>query len=340
MATPYATIGADTGALSRSGHRLGNDTGTVMPLHIEEYGGEVETQIIKTSIMKQYVPMRSVLGTDTVTNNRMGTTALQAVTPGLRPESHAPEFDNISVKVDTIVMARSNTHLLDDFQASFDVRAELGQDHGKIIGRFLDESFIIQGIKSALVTIGTGNGDKTAPEGFQGGTAITLGAAGDELDPDKLQRALEDMCQAIEEKDVDIENAIILMAPAQYYALKRNDKLVSGDYSTGNGDYAKGTLLESNGVRIESTNRIPNADISNHFLSNPGNGNAYDVSGVEADCVALLLMPKALLAGETIPLTSNVHYSDIELQWFVDSYLSYGVTPNRSEFAGVVLRNS
>jgi hypothetical protein len=45
-------------------------------------------------------------------------------------------------------------------------------------------------------------------------------------------------------------------------------------------------------------------------------------------------MPKALLAGETIPLTSKVYWSDVELQWFIDSYLAYGVTPNRAEMAG------
>ena len=331
-------IGENTGLLTNAGHRLGNDTGVVNPLHIEEYGGEVDSQFVKSSIMRSYVTIKPVRGTDTITNDRVGKTTLQAVTPGIRPEAHAPEFDNISVKVDTIVMARSNMHLLHDFQAHYDVRAELGKDHGKEIGKFFDESFIIQGIKSALVTLGTAAGDKTAPPGFQSGTQVTLGAAGDELDPDKLQRAIEDVCQGIEEKDVDIEGAIIMVAPAQYYTLLRNDKLINGDYSSGNGNYASGMIMKSNGIRIVTTNRIPKTDVTGHFLSNAGNDNAYDVSGKEADCVVLLLMPKALLAGETIPLTSKVYYSDIELQWFVDSYLSYGVTPNRSEHAGIVLK--
>jgi len=333
-----STILQQTGALTRAGHRLGNDTGTVMPLHIEEYGGEVETQFVKSSFMRQYVKIKPVRGTDTVTNDRMGKTQLQKVAPGVRPESHAPEFDNISVKVDTIVLARSNTHLLDDFQAHYDVRAELGQDHGKEIGKFFDESFIIMAIKAAMVTYGSAPGDQPAPEGFQDGTVVTLGLAGDELDPDKLQRSIEDVCQGIEEKDVDLDGAVLLVRPAQYYALLRNDKLVSTDYSQGNGNYAKGMVLRSNGIHIVKTNRIPANDITDHFLSNPGNGAAYDVSGSEADAVAIVMLPKALLAGETIPLTSKVYYHEVELQWFVDSYLAYGVVPNRAEHAGVVLR--
>ena len=331
-------VNTSTGNLTRSGHRLGNDTGEVNPLHVEEYGGEVESRFVKVSFMRKYVKIKPVRGTDTVTNDRIGKTSLQKVVPGVRPESGTAEFDNISVKVDTIVLARNNVALLDDFQSHYDVRAELGQDHGKEIGIFFDEAFIIQAIKSALVTIGTSAGDKPAPEGFLGGTRVELAAAGDELDPDKLQRGLEDVCQAIEEKDVDLDDGVILVAPAQYYALKRNDKLISAEYSIGNGNFAMGTVMESNGLPVVKTNRIPNADISDHYLSNPGNNNAYNISGEETDAVAVVMLPRALLAGETIPLTSKVYYHEPELQWFIDSYLAFAVTPNRSENAGVLLK--
>ena len=329
-------IGQATGTLSNSGHRLGNDTGTVNPLHIEQYGGAVESQFVKSSIMREYFTLKRIVGTDTVTNDRIGKTSLQAVVPGTRPTSSAPEFDNISVKVDTVVLARSNVALLHDFQAHYNVRAEIGTDHGKEIGKFFDEAFLIQGMKAARTVVGTAAGEQPAPDGFQSGTVVTLAAASDELDPDKLQRAIEDMCQDIEEKDVDIMEAVIFVPVAQYYTLLRNDKLISGDYSTGNGDYAKGMVLRSNGVRLVKTNRMPTAAVSGHYLSNAGNNNAYDVSAAEAKAVAILLMPKALLAGETIPLTSDVYYDKPELQWFIDSYLAFGVTPNRVEVAGVI----
>ena len=331
-------IGQPTGDLTRSGHRLGNDTGEVNPLHIEEYGGEVESQFVKASFMRQYVNIKPVRGTDTVTNDRIGKTSLQKVSPGVRPTAGTAEFDNISVKVDTIVLARNNVALLDDFQSHYSVRAELGKDHGKEIGKFFDEAFIIQAIKAALIVIGTGAGETPAPDGFKSGSRVELAAAGDELDPDKLQRGIEDVCQTIEEKDVDLDGGVILVRPAQYYALLRNDKLISTEYSLGNGNYAHGMVLRSNGLPIVKTNRIPSAAISNHYLSNAGNNNAYDISGEETDAVAVVMLPKALLAGETIPLTSKVYYHDVELQWFIDSYLAFAVTPNRAEHAGVLLK--
>jgi hypothetical protein len=353
----------------RDGHQGGIDSGNINPLFIEQYGGEVEHRFLKDSFMRQFFKFKSVRGTDTVTNDRMGHTQLQKVSRGVRPQDHSPTFDNISVKVDTIVLARTNQFLLDDFLQHIDVRKEVGIEHGKEIGKFFDESFIVQAIKACQITnqvpvkdtdgnitgsankggwaehkyVGSGTAPtvpsnivRTAPEGFQGGTVVVLGADGDEEDPDLLELAIQDLCQTIEEKDVDIMEAVLLVRPAQYYTLLKNDKLINRDFSTSNGDYASGTVLKSNGVRLQVTNRFPaQGDVGvTHFLSNAGNGNAYDVSQADVNCKVLLLMPKALLAGETIPLTSKVYYDDKELQWFIDSYLAYGVTPNRAEAAG------
>ena len=147
--------------------------------------------------MRQFFKFKSVRGTDTVTNDRIGHTQLQKVTRGVRPVDHAPTFDNISVKVDTIVLARTNQFLLDDFLAHLDVRKEVGMEHGKEIGKFFDESFIVQAIKTAQITNKAPDGTelggwedvynpgsssvpasifRTAPEGFQGGTCVILGA--------------------------------------------------------------------------------------------------------------------------------------------------------------------
>jgi hypothetical protein len=53
--------------------------------------------------------------------------------------------------------------------------------------------------------------------------------------------------------------------------------------------------------------------------------------------VAVAFAPNALLAGETIPLTTAVWYSEEKKTWFVDAHLSFGVTPNRAEYAGRIL---
>jgi hypothetical protein len=317
--------------LTRPGQDLG--AGAVDALHIEQYGGEVESTLAKMSIMQNFAQIKAVRGTDTITNDRVGSSSLQAVTPGVSPDPHVTQFSNVSLVVDTIVLARNNVALLDDFQAHFSVRTELGNEHGKTIAKFFDQAFLIQAIKCALHD-GTG-----LPEGWEGGTKVELAAATDELDPDKLQRGIEDVCQGMEEKDQELDDAVLFVRPAQYYVLLRNDRLTNKDYSTSNGDVANGEVLMSNGLPIFKTNRLPSAAITGHYLSNAGNSNAYDlVAGEQTDCVALVMKPKALLAGETIPLTSDVYYEKKELQWYIDSYLAFGVTINRPDACGILLK--
>jgi hypothetical protein len=42
------------------------------------------------------------------------------------------------------------------------------------------------------------------------------------------------------------------------------------------------------------------------------------------------------MAGETIPLQSDIFYDKLFKSWFVDSHLAFAVGPNRAEYAGVI----
>lgn len=302
-------------------------------LLIEQYGGEVESQFAKSSIMRQYAKIRPIRGTDTITNNRVGKTQLQKLVPGVRPDAIATNFGKVSLTVDTVVLARDNRSMLNELQAHFDARMELAQDHGKELGKFFDQAFIILAIKGA---------GQSAPTGLNSaigaGKSTTLAAPLDELDPDKLYTAITDIIVEMEEEDVDVGELVVFVRPAQYKVLLDNDKLLSRDFAAGNGDFAKGLIYEILGCRIVKTNRIPNAAITGHFLSNSANSNAYDVSATEAKTVAVILHPKSLLAGETIPLQSDVWFSKEEKQWFIDSFLAFGVTVNRPDVCGRVLK--
>ena len=95
--------------LSRPGQEL--QTGAVDLLVIEQYGGEVEGTFAKQSFMRNYVKIKSIRGTNVLVNDRIGGATLGVVTAGTRPDSTGVDFDNISVKIDTIVIARNNMAL-------------------------------------------------------------------------------------------------------------------------------------------------------------------------------------------------------------------------------------
>jgi hypothetical protein len=304
-----------------------------LALLLEEYGGEVESQFAKASMMRNFVRVRPVRGTDTISNNRTGRTELTALVPGVRPDANSTGFGKVSLTVDTVILARDNRSMLNEFQTHFDARMELAKDHGKEIGKFFDEAFIIQAIKGSHQAAPSFTGANSA---FGAGKAVELAQAGDEDDPDLLAAAIIDIIVQMEEEDIPVDELIVFVRPEKFQVLLNNDKLMSRDFAAGNGDYAKGIIHEINGARIEKTARIPQAAIVAHKLSNAGNGNAYNLTAEEADAVAVILHPKSLLAGETIPLTSDIWFNKEEKQWFIDSFLAFGVTVNRPDVCGTV----
>lgn len=309
-------------------------------LMIEEYGGAVESQFAKDSIMRGFVPIRTVRGTDTITNNRVGKTTLKKLVPGVRPEAEPTPFGKVSLTVDTVVLARDNRSMLNDFQTHFDARAELGMDHGKQIGKFFDQAFLIMAIKGALAAAPVLGDGTPSKQSIGAGKNVTLTAIGDETDPDKLAAAITSLIVRMEEEEIDVSELICFVRPTRFQTLLNNNKLLSRDYAAGNGDYAKGIIYEINGCRIEKTARIPETEVLGHFLSNAQNGNAYDLVGTQANAVAVLLHPKSLMAGETIALESDVYFSKEEKQWFIDSWIAFGVTINRPDCCGAVFKKT
>jgi hypothetical protein len=311
-------------------------------LMLEQYAGEVQSQFAKSSIMREYANIRPVRGTDTIFNNRIGKTTLKKLVAGVRPPAEETPFGKVSLTIDTVILARDNRSMLNEFQTHFDVRMELAQDHGKQIGKFFDQAFIIMAIKgskmAAPVLGNPSDPNSAAKQSIGAGKNISLTTAGDEDDPDILAQAITDIITQMEEEEIDINEIIVMVRPTKYQTLLNNNKLISKDYSSGNGDYAKGKIDTINGARIEKTARLPEAAITGHFLSNAQNGNAYDLSAAEAKAVAVIFHTKGLLAGETIPLTSDIWFSREEKQWFIDSFLAFGVTVSRPDVCGAVFK--
>lgn len=312
-------------------------------LMLDQYAGEVQSQFAKSSIMREYANIKPVRGTDTIFNNRIGKTTLKKLIPGVRPPAEETPFGKVSLTIDTVILARDNRSMLNEFQTHFDVRMELAQDHGKQIGKFFDQAFIIMAIKGSLAAapvLGNPADPLSAQKQSIGaGKRINLAAPGDEDDPDILAQAITDLIVQMEEEEVPTEEIVVMVRPTKYQTLLNNNKLMSKEFSGGNGDFAAGKIMTINGARIEKSARLPEAAITGHFLSNAQNGNAYDLSAAEAKAVAVIFHPKALLAGETLPLQSDIWFSKEEKQWFIDSFLSFGVTVSRPDVCGAVFKN-
>lgn len=319
--------------ITRPGQEAG--TGDIDKLHIEEYTGVVEGTIARKSALEGFVQRRSVRGTSIITNFAVGESTLQKVAPGVTPDGTVTKFGKNSVQVDTLILARNMFPLLEVWQTSYDARQEVGMEHGKKIAKFNDQAFFIQALKTAALTapkhtIGAG-------AGHFGGTQVTMAGSSDNLDPAKLYAYLADMFVGMETKDVDprTDDVIVAVKPAEFYTLLQNEQLINTQYKTASGTSIEAFVLKTYGVPVISSNNFPGgSNISGHLLSNTDNGNAYDGDFTKA--VAVAFSPRALLAGETIPLTTAVFWDEKSKHWFVDAYESFAVGPNRPEFAAIL----
>lgn len=311
---------------------------------IEDYAGAVDAQIARQSIMRPFVDMMSIRGTDTKTVRRMGDSTLQGITDsevGQEMSATSRKFDRAQVTVDTVILARDTRALLNEFQTDFSARREIGMDHGKQMAKFFDAALLSMGVKTALSNVASGVADaaikgnqgRDLGDAFKSGYHLDLANVGDETDPDKLYEKIEGVIVDMQENDVDTDETALFLRPRQHAVLRNNDKLIDRDFSMDNGDFASGTLSTVMGVPLVSTPRLADSNIDLSILSD---GSEYVPTSQELKCVALIMHPNTLLGGETIPTTSNVHYNDLRLSWYIDSYMAFGAAPRRPDQTGAV----
>lgn len=308
-----------------------NGAGDELALAIAEFTGEVEGTIQRKSVTEGWVPVKSVKGTSTIQNKSIGESTLQVLTPGETPQASQNDIGRVNLTVDTTVLARAAVPLLDDFQTEFSARAEIGQEHGKKIAKFKDQAFFIQAYKAALL-----GASPYGSDGHLGGSVATFAAAGDATDPAKIYAKLAELFATMEGKDVDpqMDDLVIALRPATFYALLQAEQVINGDYVTAAGTKIDGFIFKAFGVPVVRSNNLPNTAITGHFLSNARNANAYDGDFTKA--VASVFSPRALLAGATIDLSTKVFFDDLSKTWFIDAWLAFGVTPNRPEYSGAL----
>ncbi len=301
-----------------------------------EFTKMVDSAFAKAAMMNTFFPPRKLTGTNSTFVRRIGTTAIQKVVPGVRPDATPTNHGRVGVVVDTSLVARANQSELDSFQTDYNVRAEIALDQGKQMGRMLDQAYLIQLIKGAGMAAPTGAGGASLGGAIGAGYDVQFAAANDHLDPDKLYDAIVSIITRMQEAEVDTDDLTVFVRPTEFKTLHDNDKLLSSEFSNNNGDFAGGQLYKIFGVPLVVTARIPSSAITGHLLSNADNGFAYDVTADEAKTVVVVAGRNALLAAETIPLRTKIHWSDIELQWFIDSVTAYGVTVRRPDLCGRV----
>lgn len=318
---------------------LRNGGSDPLELNIEDYYGAVMGTLERRSVFKPVVPFTPVKGTSILRVEGIGGSTLQKITPGVTPNGTGIEFGKTNLVVDTPLLARVALPMLDVFQSSYDKRVEIGNEHGKTIAKFVDQTLAIAGLKAALSTNSAFYNNSNELDGHSGGTQFTMDAAGDIADPAKLDDAINELLSKIEEnKDVDVlqDGGVIYVRPQLYYRLLKSERLISTEYITADGNKIATRALASHGVPVMASRNFPAGQtIASHLLSNAGNGNFFD--GDFTKVVALFMARDAIVAGETIAFTPRVFWDELSKSWYVDCHGAFSAARKRVENAGVIL---
>lgn len=323
----------DTFNVTRPNSKLGGTD--PFELVLEEFAGIVEESMQTRSVTEGWLTVRTVTGTATVTKDAIGESTLQVLEPGVTPDGTNNQFSDNSVTVKTVVLCRSALPLLDVFQTKYDVRKKIGNEHGKKMAKFRDAAFLVQMAKAGMAT-GSKYG---ALPGHHGGTQETLAAAGDQNDPSKLYKAINRLFAQMEEKDVvpQEDGHALFVPPKVFYALMDAEQIINGDYLTSDGNKVQGVpILKALGVPIIKTNNMPQTNT----ITTPDDVAEFmggDYAGDFSKVLMMLASPAAILAGETIKLTSDVFYDNLSKSHYVDAHMAFAATTDRHEHAGVIL---
>lgn len=304
----------------------------------EQFTGTVEGTIKRRSIMAGFVPVRGVKGTSTISNRGISRAKLSKITPGVTPTPQTdPHTSKIFLTIDTVIIARNAEPMLDEFQTDFDYQGEVAREQGQEIANMYDETFFIMAAKAAQAA-NSPYGTAAQMPGHSGGHVIPLAAAGDFKDPAKMYAAIGDAVKEFLKVDVrpNEEDMICVLSPDSFIALHQAEYIVNGEYVTSAGNELNTKyMFAAYGIPVvTSNNAVFGKTITDHLLSNERNSKAYD--GDFTNVVGQIFSPRALLAGSTIPVTSKIFFDDLSKLWFIDSWLAFGVTVNRPEYAAVI----
>ena len=177
----------------------------------------------------------------------------------------------------------------------------------------------------------------TAPEGFRGGTCVTLAEVGDEKDGVKLFHSLQLAKTILDEKDMDnsMMTFAVMRPRTKHLILSQAKELFDVNYSpTSTADYNKGEVLHINGIPIITTNRLPSyhhvTDSDNgqhHFLSNANNNYSYDINIADASIEILLFQASAVRCAKVFDVQANRFYDEKLYTHFIDSVNAFGCAP-------------
>jgi hypothetical protein len=231
--------------VSRLGQKDG--AGDAKALFLKVYGGEVMTAFEETNVMASRHMVRSISSGKSAQFPATWKGTASYHTPGTQLTGTTVNHNERVISIDDLLVADRFIANIDEAMNHYDVRSIYSKDSGRALAKEYDVHLqqVAALAAQASATVSGGNGGDTITDA----DADTSGSS--------LIASIFDSEQNFDEKDVPSNDRYAFVKPAQYNLLAQVDKAINKDYTSGNGDYAKGSIFTAAGMEIVKTNNLP-----------------------------------------------------------------------------------
>lgn len=339
MALRDLTFPLKMGSTQLTGNDVTNQE-QLRQLAVDRVRDTVEKRLKEHCFVAKMFPQNMLTGTTTTRIDAMGgSRGMQKVEPGKTPTTSEYKFGVHRFSIDTPVLKRARIDELYEIQSHLPALTLIGEDQGLELAEFIDETYLIQATKAALLT-GTPFQGVTAAEGFGGGTQVQVGTQADSRDPAKLFNAIRRLETEMFKKRANWQNfkGVMVVTPEVYFTLESNEMLVDRNIKWSDGTNIDARVLKAFGIPIVRSNVYPaGRNVTGHLLSNSSNQNAYD--GDFTKVLGTFVTERALQDGYAYKPKYTVHWDETDLCHYVTTRVAMGVGIARPEHAGVILHS-
>lgn len=277
-----------------------NNTGDDNALFLKVFSGEVLAAFARRNQMLDMTMVRSISQGKSAQFPAIGKTTASYHTPGNEITGTVINKNERVITIDDLLISDSFISQIDEAKNHYDVRSIYSTEMGNALAREVDQHLLQLTILAAQAT--------TTVTGESGGTVITDADA--DTNASSLITSIFDAAQALDEKDVPEDDRFCVVAPATYYNLVENDKILNRDFGGANGVYADGKVLKVAGVNIVKSNTAVDAFADNSTAISGAN-NTY--TGNFATTVATVFHKSAVGTVKLMDLAMESEY-DIRRQ--------------------------
>lgn len=307
---------------SRLGQALG--AGLTDELFMKVFSGEVMTIFEAENKTKNRVMSRSITSGKSASFPVMGRASAYYHTPGNEILGGTIKHNEKVITIDDLLISPVFIAEIDEAKNHYDVRGHYSTEVGRVLAQTWDKHALQVGVLAARTAVANIPGESPA------GTVLTEAVAGDYDDVTKFHNALRLAAEKMDEKNIPEQDRVVYVRPSAYWRLIDNDKLVSKEFSEGNGDVAKGVIYRVAGMELVKTNNLPSTNVTASSVA-AGTGDKYvgDFSKTEA----LVMHKSAIGTVQLMDLSTRMDYDPRRLGTQVVSKYAVGHGVLRPEAA-------